>query len=581
MPFITSPSIVQIQNAVGAVVVPVARILKFTGAIVVTQVGTGLAEIDGTGVGGGAWDVVGNAGAGLKLGTSTASAWDMIVNNVVVGGFDATGKFLVGSKNILSLTALPTGGGGVAAAIGSLAMVNVAGVASLYQKTGAGSTAWTSVTGGGGGVPVGTANSVPYYDAGAVFASTDPNFQFDGAGTSLKFGRATSGGAIETFGTNPGATGGLAFGLADGALSLIRAYTASGNNEAGVAFGIAQGGGVIQSSGGGAMAFGFCGAGGGPGGPGIYATQASLAFGYSQNGGSGILSSGGSLAYGVTDNGRIQSVGVGSFAGGESDGNGQIVATGGAAPAFAWGRAGNGVASQINVTDGGVVFAVVTTGAHLDVGGPGTFATGNFSQHTTNSLNAFGSFLGGTDVEGDPSIVTGSGAINYGASSNLSANYGQAFGYGLINQSFSSMHIGRFSVAAGLYSGWVDTDPLFVAGNGADGANRNNAFQIDKDGRVKTTAAHIDKIRVIVGTDTLSARTDYKAICDAGAGAFDLNLPPGEDGLNFIIGQSAANIGVFTIMPDGVDVLDANIQNIFDTNQPVPITFKSGTWYAI
>lgn len=87
--------------------------------------------------------------------------------------------------------------------------------------------------------------------------------------------------------------------------------------------------------------------------------------------------------------------------------------------------------------------------------------------------------------------------------------------------------------------------------------------------------------RIITGTDTLVTGVDRKAICNAGAGAFVLNLPPNQNGLTFIIGQAATNVGVFTITPNGGDTLDANIQAIFNSNQPVEITCQAGVWYAI
>lgn len=157
MAFITSPSILQIRNAAGATVIPVARILQFIGSNVVTQASAGLAVIDGTNAGGtDPWDIAGNGGGGLKLGTTTTDEWDFIFDNLVAAGFDATGNFFISNpsgdrKNILSLTVDPSAGAGIAASIGSLAMVDIAGVASIFQKIGALDTDWqqTAQTGTG------------------------------------------------------------------------------------------------------------------------------------------------------------------------------------------------------------------------------------------------------------------------------------------------------------------------------------------------------------------------------------------------------------------------------------------------
>lgn len=93
--------------------------------------------------------------------------------------------------------------------------------------------------------------------------------------------------------------------------------------------------------------------------------------------------------------------------------------------------------------------------------------------------------------------------------------------------------------------------------------------------------ARKDAIRIVTGTVTLSASTDYKAVLNGTAGSYNVNLPAGVDGLTFKLVQASANAGTFTIVANGGDLLDANIQAILNTNMPTPLTFKSGTWYAV
>lgn len=94
MASITSPTIIRTKNAADSVVVPVTRTFKFTGGLVVTQVGPGEAEVNGIGVAS-AWSVLGNAGGGLILGTTTNDQYDFIQNGISRAGFRADGNFFL------------------------------------------------------------------------------------------------------------------------------------------------------------------------------------------------------------------------------------------------------------------------------------------------------------------------------------------------------------------------------------------------------------------------------------------------------------------------------------------------------
>jgi hypothetical protein len=82
--------VLRTRNAVGNIVVPFTRSMQFTGGAVVTQVSPGNAVINVTGSGS-AWDVLGNAGAGLVHGTTTNDVWKFIQNNLERGGFGTNG----------------------------------------------------------------------------------------------------------------------------------------------------------------------------------------------------------------------------------------------------------------------------------------------------------------------------------------------------------------------------------------------------------------------------------------------------------------------------------------------------------
>jgi hypothetical protein len=91
---ITSPTVIRVKNAVDNVVVPFTRAFKFTGGLVVTQVSPGEAQVEGLGIAS-AWAVVGNAGAGLVLGTTTNDEFNFIQNNQSRAGFRQDGDFFL------------------------------------------------------------------------------------------------------------------------------------------------------------------------------------------------------------------------------------------------------------------------------------------------------------------------------------------------------------------------------------------------------------------------------------------------------------------------------------------------------
>lgn len=88
---ISSPTIIRTKNAVGSVVVPATRSFIFSGGLVVTQVGSGEAEVNAVSVAS-AWSVLGNAGAGLILGTSTKDEYNFVQEGISRAGFDKDGN---------------------------------------------------------------------------------------------------------------------------------------------------------------------------------------------------------------------------------------------------------------------------------------------------------------------------------------------------------------------------------------------------------------------------------------------------------------------------------------------------------
>lgn len=126
---ITAPTIIRVKNAANDVVVPVTRAFKFTGGLVVTQVAPAEAEVNGVGVAS-AWSVLGNAGAGLILGTTTDDEYNFVQNNQSRGGFQVGGEFFIKTDNVFAdsgrLTQATNGLTTIGAVPASIFLLNVA-----------------------------------------------------------------------------------------------------------------------------------------------------------------------------------------------------------------------------------------------------------------------------------------------------------------------------------------------------------------------------------------------------------------------------------------------------------------------
>ncbi|MBA3920348.1 MAG: hypothetical protein H0X31_01040, partial [Nostocaceae cyanobacterium] len=270
--------------------------------------------------------------------------------------------------------------------------------------------------------------------------------------------------------------------------------------------------------------------------------------------------------------------------------DGQMYATNVGSIALGAAYAGSSGSPIIQSTGAGSIAAgLAVSNGVMTSSGSGSFAFGlshgNNSSGTEVTASGDGSLAGGYAFGTQNTIASGKGAVSIGRDINTSSDFGQTFGIGHINNTYLTHVVGRYSVTpTSNPTTFTSTDPAFVVGNGSGTGSRSNAFQVDKDGRLTTTGAQIRPFRVVTSATTLSARTDHKVICDqASGGAFTLTLPAGVQGLNYMIGQSAANTATVTIATTGADTLDVNIQAIFNSNAPVSVTYNASTtkWYAI
>ncbi|MDD3045131.1 MAG: tail fiber domain-containing protein [Candidatus Delongbacteria bacterium] len=167
-----------------------------------------------------------------------------------------------------------------------------------------------------------------------------------------------------------------------------------------------------------------------------------------------------------------------------------------------------------SVSGGSNSFAI---GYKAEATGSPSFSIGNVSKATGNSSFsmgvgctasggnsiAFGSLF--TEASGDLSTAIGFGskaegwystAIGQGV--RATGDFSTAMNIMTTSQAYNSFVIGRYNKLEGDLTTWVDTDPLFVVGNGSADYTRSNAFEVKKNGNtlVSGTLSVYDEVYV-------------------------------------------------------------------------------------
>lgn len=397
------------------------------------------------------------------------------------------------------------------------------------------------------------------------FSNLDGQILAFGAGSETRGFSTGSGSIIRTLGGQGSsavgsvAAGGIlsagnfaashARGLVSGTSSIIQSTQIAAQS-----FGYALSAGNITSSGVGSLAHGRVQSSGQI----ISSESGTLAKGYALNSGTITASAPGAIAMGGSDSSSISASGEGSIAAGQSLNGSAIEATSNGSLAIGIAVDGSALSAQ---GAGSIVFGSASAAGNITAVGEAAFS-GGFSALGAVYASGLASFSFGTDIENNADLAT-------------------SFGRGMKNYSYNSFFAGRFATTPPTsLTSWVDTDPLFVVGNGASDGSRNNALQLDKDGKLTTTAAKVNKaIRTVTGTTSVSARTDQTIIVDlSSAGSFSLNLPEAEDGLEFSFSTKSIGTGVYTLSPFAGDSLDLSIRDII--TESITIVAYSNVWYS-
>jgi len=100
---------------------------------------------------------------------------------------------------------------------------------------------------------------------------------------------------------------------------------------------------------------------------------------------------------------------------------------------------------------------------------------------------------------GRNTLASSNVATAFGANTQATGAYSFAAGGASVAQSLMSFVCGQYNYIEGNSNSWVDTDPLFVVGNGQNDAARSNAFEVKKNGNTyipslyTTTSANAKK----------------------------------------------------------------------------------------
>ena len=114
----------------------------------------------------------------------------------------------------------------------------------------------------------------------------------------------------------------------------------------------------------------------------------------------------------------------------------------------------------------------------ISIGNGNLSNNGGLALGSNNDATEFGSVTIGLS---NKAVSTNAFAAGY---NNLATGfYATAFGNNTYSKSYGSFVIGQYNVVAGDSTQWIETDPLFIVGNGLNNADRSNALTIYKNGR--------------------------------------------------------------------------------------------------
>ncbi|MFN9710931.1 MAG: hypothetical protein ACK55K_05935, partial [Bacteroidota bacterium] len=104
-----------------------------------------------------------------------------------------------------------------------------------------------------------------------------------------------------------------------------------------------------------------------------------------------------------------------------------------------------------------------------------TNAYGRSSMAFGQETQAFGNY---STSMGNGTFAVGTGSTSMGIETRATGDYSISMGNNTMSRPYASFVIGRFndSIASSNPNGWVNTDPVFIVGNGSSNSSRSNAM---------------------------------------------------------------------------------------------------------
>ncbi len=138
-------------------------------------------------------------------------------------------------------------------------------------------------------------------------------------------------------------------------------------------------------------------------------------------------------------------------------------------------------------------YGTTASGYYATAIGYGTTASGSNSvaigYGTTASESRSVAIGYGTTASGNCSVAmgntttaSGNCSVAMGNTTTASGNNSVAMGYNTTAQAYSSLVLGRYNLISGTTDTWINTEPVFVIGNGTSSTATSNAFTVNKNG---------------------------------------------------------------------------------------------------
>ncbi len=115
---------------------------------------------------------------------------------------------------------------------------------------------------------------------------------------------------------------------------------------------------------------------------------------------------------------------------------------------------------------------------------------------------------------GNTTTASGNCSVAMGNTTTASGNNSVAMGYNTTAQAYSSLVLGRYNLISGTTDTWINTEPVFVIGNGTSSTATSNAFTVNKNGNTGISRLPATNKLEVEGTASKTTAGDWLANSD-------------------------------------------------------------------